>query len=464
VLGSPVLVLVDAAMLAAAFLVAYSLRQLVAEPEELRAGADFGRYLGFLALQVATVLVVFFFARLYHLTRAFSRVDMLAAISGGVSIGMLMAVGVSTLVFRGGPFEIELPRLTIVYAWLLGILFVAIGRLLVQLLNSVLYRRGVGRERVLILGTGEVGQMIGQKIAASPQLGYEVVGFADGGGAGGELLGRPIVGRYEDLPQLIEAHQVDEVIIALTEVSRRDIVQLISMCDRGTVGIKIFPDVFQIVTSEVAVNDLAGLPLLTVRDIALRGWKATLKRAMDLVGAALGLVLLSPLMVLTAALIRMESRGPVFYSQERMGMDAQPFRIIKFRSMRSDAEADGPGWTVANDPRVTRVGGLLRRTSLDELPQLINVLLGEMSLVGPRPERPIYVEQFKRSIPRYMDRHREKAGMTGWAQVNGLRGDTSVQERTKYDLWYIEHWSIWLDLKIIIRTFWQQLVGEHRGY
>jgi lipopolysaccharide/colanic/teichoic acid biosynthesis glycosyltransferase len=132
--------------------------------------------------------------------------------------------------------------------------------------------------------------------------------------------------------------------------------------------------------------------------------------------------------------------------------------------MRSDAEADGPGWTVANDPRVTRVGGLLRRTSLDELPQLINVLLGEMSLVGPRPERPIYVEQFKRSIPRYMDRHREKAGMTGWAQVNGLRGDTSVQERTKYDLWYIEHWSIWLDLKIIIRTFWQQLVGEHRGY
>jgi exopolysaccharide biosynthesis polyprenyl glycosylphosphotransferase len=153
-----------------------------------------------------------------------------------------------------------------------------------------------------------------------------------------------------------------------------------------------------------------------------------------------------------AVLIKLDSRGPVFYAQERMGLDAKPFWCLKFRSMRADAEKDGPGWTTENDPRRTRVGEFLRKTSVDELPQLVNVLFGEMSLVGPRPERPVYVEQFRRSIPRYMDRHREKAGITGWAQINGLRGDTSIIERTRYDLWYIENWSLRLDFKIFIRT------------
>ena len=164
------------------------------------------------------------------------------------------------------------------------------------------------------------------------------------------------------------------------------------------------------------------------------------------------LILLSPLMMLTALLVKLESPGPVFYVQERMGLDARPFLMLKFRSMRDDAERQGPGWTKPDDPRRTRVGSLLRKLSIDELPQFINVLLGDMSLVGPRPERPVYVEQFRQSIPRYMDRHREKAGITGWAQVNGLRGDTSIAERTKYDLWYIENWSIWLDFQIMVRT------------
>jgi exopolysaccharide biosynthesis polyprenyl glycosylphosphotransferase len=191
---------------------------------------------------------------------------------------------------------------------------------------------------------------------------------------------------------------------------------------------------------------------LTVRDIALRGWRRAAKRFMDIVGATVGLILLSPLMLLTAILIKLDSPGPAFYVQERMGLDARPFPMLKFRSMRQDAEATGPGWTRPGDPRVTRLGSILRRLNVDELPQFINVLLGEMSLVGPRPERPVYVAQFRRSIPRYMDRHREKAGMTGWAQVNGLRGDTSIAERTKYDLWYIENWSLLLDIKIILRT------------
>jgi exopolysaccharide biosynthesis polyprenyl glycosylphosphotransferase len=177
----------------------------------------------------------------------------------------------------------------------------------------------------------------------------------------------------------------------------------------------------------------------------------------------MGLIVLSPFLMLTAVLIKLDSPGPVFYAQERMGLDAKPFWCLKFRSMRTDAEKDGPGWTTADDPRVTRLGALIRRLSIDEFPQLINVFVGEMSLVGPRPERPVYVEQFRRSIPRYMDRHREKAGMTGWAQVNGLRGDTSIAERTKYDLWYIENWSLWLDFKIVLRTFFN-IFGDRHAY
>jgi exopolysaccharide biosynthesis polyprenyl glycosylphosphotransferase len=227
---------------------------------------------------------------------------------------------------------------------------------------------------------------------------------------------------------------------------------LLSECDRGQVTVKVFPDVFQIMASPVGIGDLGGLPLVTVRDIALRGWRRLAKRLMDIAGATIGLVVMSPLMMLVAVLIKLDSRGPVFYVQDRMGLDARPFSILKFRSMRENAELDGPGWTVEGDPRITRLGHIIRRINVDELPQLINVLLGQMSLVGPRPERPVYVNQFRRSIPRYMDRHWEKAGLTGWAQVNGLRGDTSIAERTKYDLWYIENWSLLLDFKILVRT------------
>jgi exopolysaccharide biosynthesis polyprenyl glycosylphosphotransferase len=190
-----------------------------------------------------------------------------------------------------------------------------------------------------------------------------------------------------------------------------------------------------------------------VGNTALRGWRLTVKRSMDMVIGSLSLVLLSPLMMLVALLIKLDSEGSVFYTQERMGLDGKRFMMLKFRSMRPDAEDDtGPVWTTADDGRRTRLGTFMRHYSIDELPQLVNVLLGEMSLVGPRPERPVFVEQFKNSIPRYMHRHREKAGITGWAQINGLRGDTSIIERTKYDLWYIENWSVALDIRILIRT------------
>jgi Undecaprenyl-phosphate glucose phosphotransferase len=306
--------------------------------------------------------------------------------------------------------------------------------------------------------------MILQKVRQMPRLGYEVVGFIDGDDPPvEEIMGVPVLGGIDDIPELIKEHEIEEVIIGRPELAHQEVLAIISRCERGQVGIKIFPDLFQIIATELSIGDLGGLPLLTVRDVALRGWKLTLKRTVDLLGSAVGLIFLSPILMLVAVIIKLDSPGPVFYAQERMGLDANPFWCLKFRSMRTDAEKHGPGWTTEADPRVTRLGRFIRRFSIDELPQLINVFVGDMSLVGPRPERPVYVSQFRRSIPRYMDRHREKAGMTGWAQVNGLRGDTSIAERTKYDLWYIENWSLWLDFKIMLRTVFS-IFGDRHAY
>jgi Undecaprenyl-phosphate glucose phosphotransferase len=273
----------------------------------------------------------------------------------------------------------------------------------------------------------------------------------------------PMLGGMDDIHAIIERERVDEVIIAIPEASSEDLLHVISMCDRSTIGIKVVPDMFQIMAGQMSIGELSGLPLLNMRDVALRGWKLTLKRAIDIVGSTIGLILGAPFFFLMALLVKLDSAGPALFSQERMGLDGKRFHVIKFRTMRSDAEKSGPQWTQKDDPRRTRLGGFLRRTNVDELPQLINVLLGDMSLVGPRPEQPYYVERFRASIPRYMERHREKAGLTGWAQVNGLRGDTSIEERTKYDIWYIENWSVWLDVKIILLTVWQTIGSANRN-
>jgi exopolysaccharide biosynthesis polyprenyl glycosylphosphotransferase len=267
------------------------------------------------------------------------------------------------------------------------------------------------------------------------------------------VRGEEIVGGTANLKSLVERLQVDEVMIALPDATRQELLTLISRCQHDGVSVRIFPDVFQMLAGEIQITALDGLPLLNLRDMALRGWRLTLKRAVDIALSLSALILLSPLMLALAILIKLESKGPAFFVQERMGLDAKPFPMIKFRSMRVDAEAaSGAVWAVRDDPRRTRIGQFLRRWNLDELPQFINVLLGHMSIVGPRPERPEFVSEFQRNMPRYMERHREKGGLTGWAQVNGLRGNTSIAERTKFDLYYIENWSLLFDFKIMLKT------------
>lgn len=456
------LVVLDLLAITLAFALAYQLRRVIPpEPEFLESLAS---YVPLLAVQLFTIPIVFFFYRLYHVGRAVSRVDQFYSVFGGVSIGTMMAIAIASFVFKNSLFELDYPRAMVIYAWVLDIALINLGRLFHHWLRTRAQARGVGQDRLLIVGTGPVAQMVLQKIQWSPYLGYEVVGFVNGKTTEETAAEVNIVGNSEDLPELITQYDISEVIIALPEPDHQDLLRIISLCERNRVAVKVYPDMFQIMASKMSIDDLGGLPLISIQDTALRGWNLTLKRGLDLLGAAAGLILLSPAMLLVALLIKLESPGPVFYLQERMGLDARPFMVIKFRSMRKDAEKNGPGWTTEDDPRKTRIGNLLRKASIDELPQFINVLFGEMSLVGPRPERPVYVRQFQQSIPRYMERHREKAGMTGWAQVNGLRGDTSIWERTKYDLWYIENWSLWLDIKIIIRTVLQFFTFKSQAY
>ena len=457
------LVILDALLLAAAFIFAYQLRIIIPWPEELPFRIPLLKYTGLLVVHVVTIIIVFFFYRLYYIPRAVSRVDQIYYIFAGVSIGTLFSVAISTFIFKNDDVILDYPRTMTIYAWLLSIILVIFGRIVHQWGRDWLRNKGIGRDRILLIGSGDMARIILQRIMWSPQLGYEVIGIITEEAQLKQLNGIPVIGIPEDLPDLIENNAIDEVIIAMPEKGHRETMRVISYCERGRVSIKVFPDVFELVTSEASIDELGGLPLLSVRDFALRGYMLIFKRLMDIIGSAFGLIVLSPLMLLVAIGIKLESPGPVFFVQERMGLDGRPFLMIKFRSMRNDAEKNGPGWTMKDDPRQTRLGKFIRKIEFDELPNLINVFLGEMSLVGPRPEQAHYVAQFRQTVPHYMERHREKGGMTGWAQVNGLRGDTSITERTKYDLWYSEHWSILLDIKIILRTIWQIIDRENEN-
>ena len=456
------LLITDVVMLSFAFVFAYYAREIL--PFFLRPDEQppLLSYFPTMVLNVGTILVMFFLSRLYHLRRVYSRFDEMRSVIGVVTVGTTLTYGLQALIFQNSALDVGYPRSLFFYVWFFSVIFAGIGREAHRAVRLRLRRNGIAQDNLLIVGEGQIARDITNRIKKRPELGYNIVGVVVKENPKGKMLGFPILGTYPELPALIDAYQVEQVIVAVRDAKRAELVELITLCQRGHVDIKVFPDIFAYMAGDLNVDELGGTPLLTVRDIALRGWKLSLKRGLDVFGSVMGLVFLSPLMLLTALMIKWESKGPVFFSQIRMGLDGNPFPMIKFRSMRPDAEEHG-SWTVEDDPRVTRIGSIMRRTNWDEIPQLVNVLMGHMSLVGPRPEQPSYVQQFRESVPRYMERHREKAGMTGWAQVNGLRGDTSIAERTSHDLWYVENWSLWLDIKIIIRTIWNTVLRRNEN-
>ncbi len=330
------------------------------------------------------------------------------------------------------------------------------------LFQELMLRWRVGLTRTLILGGGEIATKVFETLKRHPEHGMAPVGAlvdrnSKSGGESGAVL--PILGAIDDLETILERERIDEVILAQPELDRARIPTLLIQCERQLAEFHIVPDTTELLFSGMVVETFRGIPFLGVHETPLRGWNAALKRLVDFLAALVGLIVLSPVMLVVGWLIRRHDGGPALYVQERMGLDRRRFTIYKFRTMRVDAEAEtGPIFAEENDPRCTALGLRLRKYRLDELPQLVNVLKGEMSLVGPRPERPYFVEQFRDDIPRYMARHKVKSGITGWAQIHGLCGKHgSIPQRLKYDLYYIENWSWWLDFKILWLTLFRSV-------
>ncbi len=450
---------IDVMSVAGAFGLAYWLRfksdiiPQFAEP-------DNPTYATMLAVTIVTMLVTFYFSRLYSFKRGASRVDEFYKIAAAVSMGTVLTLAINSLIL-GDKFVYS--RQILLIGWLMAIGFVTISRILYSVAVGELRKHGVDRARVLVVGTGPTAYAVVTRLDKHRTLGYKVVGMVSENYLGDvpqETVGRiQVLGKLSNLLEIVRREKVDEVVVALQGASDRDLRDIMNLIQDESVSVKIYPDAFQLMTqNEVSVGELSGLPLITVKDVALRGWNRRLKRAFDIFFSALILVLTAPIMLVIALAVKLSSSGPVFFIQERVGLDGNPFALVKFRSMRTDA--DPTGWTTENDPRRTKVGSFIRRFSLDELPQFFNVLVGEMSIVGPRPEQPEYVKEFTEKIgQRYLLRHREKAGITGWAQINGMRGDSSIELRTAMDIYYVEHWSVLFDLKIIVRT----VVAMFRG-
>jgi Undecaprenyl-phosphate glucose phosphotransferase len=346
-----------------------------------------------------------------------------------------------------------------------GTTFFALFRATVRVFLRAIRRRGWNRRAAAIIGAGRSAQRLLHALRRNSWTGLEVCYFVDDRGVGqvGELRGLPVYGPWGAVQGILEAHPVDSVFIALPtdQVHRTD--ELLTAMQTSTADVRIVPEFNPTYAMRPNVGRLDGIPILSLRQTPLYGWNALSKRVFDLVIGAICLLIVAVPMLVIALLIKLTSRGPVLYRQRRMGLDGHQFDMIKFRTMRADAEADGPVWSQREDPRRTRIGAFLRRTSLDELPNLFNVLKGDMSLVGPRPERPEFIEQFKHEIPQYMLRHKMKAGMTGIAQIRGYRGDTSLRKRIQHDVHYIRNWSLGLDIRIMAATLYGVWFSRHEA-
>nr|WP_071824796.1 undecaprenyl-phosphate glucose phosphotransferase [Gloeobacter kilaueensis] len=443
----------DALSVALAYWLAYQVR--AASPNALYSPE---LYLGLAQFSGLSTLLVFAASGLYRAPGYQSRFDEVAKVVIGITIAFTIVVA-GLFFFR----EVSFSRFVLLYAWLAAIAAVATGRLLLQQANRNLRRSGFGVQKVLIVGTGATAHALLQLLKENPQWGLQQAGLVCEDGTSEEAA---VVTRLANLGSYLKANEVAEVWFAKADYSQQQLLELVQVATSARqVRIRMVPGILEYITARMQVDVLGGTALLTLRDTPLRSWHNRFwKRLFDAALAALGLFCCLPLFAVVALAIGLTSRGPVLYKQERVGRDGSVFWIYKFRTMKVDAESQGHGWTTKEDPRRTRVGSFLRRTSLDELPQLWNVLKGEMSLVGPRPERPYYVERFSQDIPKYIDRHLVKTGMTGWAQIHGLRGDTSIAKRVKYDLYYIENWSLLLDIRIILSTVWQILLNRTDAY
>jgi Undecaprenyl-phosphate glucose phosphotransferase len=436
----------DLALIAICWVSAYAIRFYLLPVGDVPPFRDY-------ALQLVPILIVWGVAfrafDLYRPSRLGSRASEWLDVAKASVLGALVLVAVMTFAFR----EYEYSRVVIVLFLAQSIVAVSLARAALREVLRFARRHGYNQRYAIVVGGGEPAAEVLRVLRRRPDVGIGVLGLLSDKRDVPDHT--PWLGAIEDIRAVLDKRQVDIVFIALPHADAARLGTVLSAIGDDPVAIHLVPDVFGLVPARGGVEEFETVPFINLRGSRLYGWRRALKRGFDLVFGMLALAATAPIMLSIVVALKLASPGPVLYRQERMGVDGRRFRMLKFRTMRVDAEAEtGPIWARRDDPRRTRLGAFLRRTSLDELPQLFNVLRGEMSLVGPRPERPRFVEEFRRRVPGYMLRHKMKAGITGWAQINGWRGNTSIEKRIECDLYYIERWSLGFDLKILVQTVW----------
>lgn len=410
-------------------------------------------------------LLIFTFFGLYRSWRTKSRFDEFMAVFKAVSFGCIIIFILTVDVNRDVQSLPSLGRMMIISYYLTLIIFVGGGRVVLHTIQRKLLEVGIGARKTLIIGWNDEAKKLLDQIEQYPALGYEVVGFVSTKTIkeAGEYQGKPLLGYVKNVAGIINGAGIEEVILALSNVPRKKVVDVIAQCQDLPVNLKIVPDMYDIVLGQARTNQIYGFPLIEIQPQLMNPWEQRIKRLMDITISLVSLIALLPLFIITALLIQVNSPGPVFFRQKRVGRNNRIFSLYKFRTMVKDAEKiTGPVWADERDPRITLIGRLLRKTRIDEFPQLLNVLYGDMSLVGPRPERPYFVDRLKRKMPFYTRRLKVQPGITGWAQVKGGY-DTSIEDvkkKLEYDLFYIENMSLRMDLKILLRTLYVMLRGK----
>ncbi len=453
--------LADAVIVALSYMFAWYIKfcTIFADTEPGAGALDMGTYFSFLYFVVPEYIILYYFFNLYAPKRATRRKYEFAGIIKANTVGIVFFI-----VFLYFIKQQYFSRFMMGAFYVINITFTTIYRTLIRNLLLYFRKKGYNLKYMLLIGYSRAAEEYITRINANPQWGYVVRGILDDRIPSGTLYkGVKVVGRIENIKYILPENNLDEIAITLALKDYDHLEAIVDLCEKSGVHTKFIPDYNSLVPSHPYTEDLMGLPVINIRYVPLTNtlnWVG--KRAIDLVGSLFGIVLLSPVMLLVALAVKCSSRGPVIFKQERVGLHNKTFNMYKFRTMEMQKpSAEEQAWTVRDDPRVTKVGRFLRRTSIDELPQLFNILMGEMSLVGPRPERPQFVEKFKEEIPRYMIKHQVRPGLTGWAQINGYRGDTSIRRRIEYDLFYIENWTMSMDFKIMFLTIFKGFINKN---
>lgn len=451
--------LIDAVVLALSYFLAWLIRFVGPMSATAVRTRSFQQYMLMLIFIIPVYLLLYQAFTLYTPMRMQGRRLVLANIVKANSLGLLILMFTFYMIDEG-----DFSRTTYIMFYLINIVLQWGTRMLIFALLRDMREKGMNQTQMICVGYSRAAEEYIDRVLANPQWGYVIRGILDDNvPAGTAYRGIKVLGRIANLNVILPENRLDEIAITLGLSEYYRLEEIVALCEKSGVHTKFIPDYNKIIPTKPYTEDILGLPVINIRYVPLNNtFNAMVKRAMDIVGSIAGIIVTSPIMLLMCLLIKLTSPGPLIYKQERVGLHNQNFRMYKFRSMEVQPESEEKkAWTVKNDPRVTGIGKFMRHTSIDELPQLFNILKGDMSLVGPRPERPFFVEKFREEIPRYMVKHQVRPGLTGWAQVNGYRGDTSIRKRIEYDLYYIENWSIGLDIKIIFLTFFKGFINKN---